>query len=364
MISDRLFSALDRNRNNYVDVLEFIEGMTILFSENFEKLAKFIFNFYDFNKDGLISKEDIRVVLSYIPLNLKPSSKFSNAKLKFEKEDFKDRVESQDELFLLLEKCFESADLLDHAKFLSVVENVSSDIFLYILIFLMDKKPFSNTTLKQFKGWKFECTAIRINLTPQFHSRLIASPNLNSKFSPSITIKKSPMMSRRITLDSDANHVKKFGSNVKDISNTAESKNFLLKFAGANANNAMVNGISGIKKSGNVNFSSNSADYYDKDNGNSLEIAGINGNRKDKVNRVNFVDSGEVNIDENENFKGIRVNRKIRNDLNNLEESNVLKKSKFSDIDKRSDLPIVPGLKHQKIRSSHKLETFKYFYFY
>ena len=119
--------------------------MTILFSENFEKLVKFIFEFYDFNKDGLISKEDVRVVLSYIPLNI---TKYSKLKLKFEKEDFGDRVESQDELYELLEKCFNNSQTLDMNKFSDVIENVSSDIFLFILIFLLDKKPFSKTTSK------------------------------------------------------------------------------------------------------------------------------------------------------------------------------------------------------------------------
>ena len=55
--------------------------MKMLFSENFEKCSKFIFNLYDFDKDGFISKEDIRVVLSYVPLN----TTIIDSKLKFEK---------------------------------------------------------------------------------------------------------------------------------------------------------------------------------------------------------------------------------------------------------------------------------------
>jgi len=44
--------------------------MTSLYSGTFEQLIKLIFDFYDFNKDGKISREDVRVVLSYIPLKI------------------------------------------------------------------------------------------------------------------------------------------------------------------------------------------------------------------------------------------------------------------------------------------------------
>ena len=62
---------------------EFIEGMSTLFFDSIDKIEKFIFQLYDFDKDGLISKEDVRVVLSYIPLNVK-SKVNSELKLKYE----------------------------------------------------------------------------------------------------------------------------------------------------------------------------------------------------------------------------------------------------------------------------------------
>lgn len=57
--------------------------MTTLFSESFDKMEKFIFNFYDFDKDGFITKEDVKVVLSYIPLNIKTKVN-SGIRLKYE----------------------------------------------------------------------------------------------------------------------------------------------------------------------------------------------------------------------------------------------------------------------------------------
>lgn len=81
IISERLFAVFDKNKNEYIDSAEFNEGMVTLFVESYEKMLKFIFNFYDFDKDGTITKEDIRVVLSYIPLNTKQKAD----KLRYEK---------------------------------------------------------------------------------------------------------------------------------------------------------------------------------------------------------------------------------------------------------------------------------------
>jgi len=58
---------------------EFITGMILLFSESNDKLISFIFDFYDMDKDSYIMKEDIKLILSYIPLTavtkLKPRFK-------------------------------------------------------------------------------------------------------------------------------------------------------------------------------------------------------------------------------------------------------------------------------------------------
>lgn len=200
LIAERLFSVFDINHNEYLDISEFLEGMMTLYTESYDKLAKFIFIFYDFDKDGLISREDIRTVLSYIPIRNGNHSVMKKFKLKFEKEDFKDRVESQDELHDLLDKCFKSSHVLDYHGYLKVIENISSDIFLFILIFLLEKKPFSKKALQAYEGQRKYNTLFKQNKTPnpKLKSKfMVASPNLNSKFSPSVTIKKSPFWHTR-----------------------------------------------------------------------------------------------------------------------------------------------------------------------
>ena len=85
LLSDRLFSVFDINQKSFINFSEFTTGMNNLYSGSFEKLLNLIFEFYDFDKDGKISKEDIRIVLSYIPLKIMDEKIQKYKGLKFKK---------------------------------------------------------------------------------------------------------------------------------------------------------------------------------------------------------------------------------------------------------------------------------------
>jgi len=210
LISDRLFAVFDKNQNEYLDIVEFIDGMKQIYTENFEKQSKFVFEFYDFNKDGLISKEDIRTMMQYVPLANKNETKTQ----KYEIHNYTDRVESQEELQQILEKCFKefNADLIDYSQFIFVIENLCSDIFFFIIMFLLDKRPFFKSTLLAYEKQK---TASSSNTISPISSpkRLVLSPNRNSKFSPMNS--KSPQKAKRsVELESN-----KKNNEAKDILN-------------------------------------------------------------------------------------------------------------------------------------------------
>ena len=124
---------------------DFTRSMIKLFSGDYEQLLNFIFDFYDFDKDQKITKEDIRIVLSYVPLYKKIKQ---NQGLKFEKDNFEDRLASQRELHEKLDKLFKNKQIINFSEFKYITQNINSDIFLYILVFLMERRPFSNETIK------------------------------------------------------------------------------------------------------------------------------------------------------------------------------------------------------------------------
>ena len=186
LISERLFSVFDSSGSGYLSLDDFIDNMLILFSSNFEKLLKFIMKFYDFDNDGKITKEDVRVVLSYVPI-YKKSSKGGG--LKFEKDNFEDRLKSQKELHDKLDAIFDSKEKINLEEFTSIIKNKNSDIFLFILVFLYEHRPFSAETVKNLENIKKSP-----RLSPRKKDNLIASPNLNSNLIVSQTLQRSPAM--------------------------------------------------------------------------------------------------------------------------------------------------------------------------
>ncbi|MCQ2815657.1 MAG: protein kinase [archaeon] len=185
IISDRLFSVLDKNQNGFLDPKEFIEGMITLFNEGFKQLASFIFKFYDFDHDGFISREDVRVVLSYVPIQ---NTYYKKNKMRYEQEEFKDRVDSQNQLYNILELGFGKKEKLNEEEFMNVIDNVSSDMFIFILMFLLERRPFTDDSIKIFiKNLGEEPKPEIVNKTPKIDPHKIASPSMMSKFlSPSL----------------------------------------------------------------------------------------------------------------------------------------------------------------------------------
>ena len=68
VIGDRFFAVLDLSKNEYVDLREFIHGFFKVYYSDLDTKIKLSFDIYDFDKDGYISQEDVRLILSHIPI--------------------------------------------------------------------------------------------------------------------------------------------------------------------------------------------------------------------------------------------------------------------------------------------------------
>ena len=137
IISERLFSCFDKDKDGILNLLEFTNGMQQLFSqtESFDNLAKFIFNLYDFNSKGIIKKDDVRVVLSYVPLQRDEkleNNNINNKNKDIVEDKFEDRVESQEQLFHILNLAFKNKEEMNFDQYINIIKNVNSDIFILL----------------------------------------------------------------------------------------------------------------------------------------------------------------------------------------------------------------------------------------
>lgn len=117
-------------------------------------------------------------------------------------------MECQEELFSILKRFFGDKEYLDYKNFLYNIENIGSEVYFYILAFLLEKKPFSKFNIEQYEKQSYSQTGNTMDLntlnngnekaknTTLKKPSLIATPSLISKFSPSITLSKSPVIKK------------------------------------------------------------------------------------------------------------------------------------------------------------------------
>lgn len=74
ILSERFFNLVDLSGEDiaeeYIDSKKFMKAMFRIYYSPLETKLKLVFDMYDFDGDGLISKEDIHLVLSHIPMSV------------------------------------------------------------------------------------------------------------------------------------------------------------------------------------------------------------------------------------------------------------------------------------------------------
>ena len=96
LIGERIFNLFDSNKDGFLGRKDFQEGLCRLFECTFEENIRLIYDLFDFDSDGKISKEDIRILLSHVPLAQLVDLTKSNEK----KESLQTKEETGTYLFL------------------------------------------------------------------------------------------------------------------------------------------------------------------------------------------------------------------------------------------------------------------------
>ena len=322
LISERLFSVFDSKNKGYLTVDDFTNSMIKLFSGDYEQLLNFIFDFYDFDKDNKITKEDIRIVLSYVPL-YKKIKHYQG--LKFEKDNFEDRLASQKELHEKLDNLFKLKQIINFEEFKFIVQNINSDIFLYILVFLMERRPFSNETIKNLDNIKKNPDGNNKNINKNkniFSKKQIMSknfdnfivlPNVNSKLIVSRTItSKSPSIKKRYIEKISSNNNYNKSKNEIYMKNNNQDNIDLLQM------NAAESGTESIHTNGTIQKKPSRKTLKN------ISLMDIDqGNDKDNINKndIEFNEDKEI-LDYARPYE-LFENKNIEDELNSTQMTNI-----------------------------------------
>lgn len=101
VLGDRIYSIMDEDGDGFLDLKEFINGLFKIYFSTFETKCQFVFDIYDFDADGEIAREDVRIILSYIPqvsVQVRDLEKSFEPEEKIRKKMFENRIEAQEQI--------------------------------------------------------------------------------------------------------------------------------------------------------------------------------------------------------------------------------------------------------------------------
>ena len=115
ILGERFFKVLDLNGDGYLDYREFLTGLIRVYCSNFDGKIKLVFDIYDFDHDGYISKEDIATILSYMPVvnDNKMLTEGSFTREGGNAASYNDKLDSLSEIYGVLNLLFKENTRLD-----------------------------------------------------------------------------------------------------------------------------------------------------------------------------------------------------------------------------------------------------------
>jgi len=135
-IGEKIFYSLNYHTSEYLPANTFSHELCNLYYGNFEEVATFIFDVYDFDYDGFIIPSDVKLIFSH--LTLKVDKNLLNYEL---------QMESLAQAEELIEESFGEHKRLNLENFLKITKE-KPIIFFQLLCYLYQNCPFSEDNLR------------------------------------------------------------------------------------------------------------------------------------------------------------------------------------------------------------------------
>ena len=208
-ISEKVFTVFDKDKDGFLNQKEFIYGMNRLYNGNFDETLQLIFEILDFNHDELIENDDVRMILGLLPLK---TDKNKN-KIKY-----KYQMESLEEIQQIINLTFDNKKTLNLEEFKEIVTNRKSDVFLQIICFLYQKKPFTDSNISVLSTSKkvsdMELSTPQISKKVKCDNVLLPSPLQNSALSPAFQFLQSGQIKSPFSLNGSTNPQEEFNPEI------------------------------------------------------------------------------------------------------------------------------------------------------
>ena len=137
----------NKSKSGYLNKFEFEDGMLKLFTEDYDYLSKFVFNFYDSDEDEKITPDDIRLIYSYFPLK---QDKFTLLhKFSYEFPRLEEQLIAQEEIKTLTEWLFKKPEI-SFDIFYGYITKINIDPFIFLLLILYFYRPFTDDILNYY----------------------------------------------------------------------------------------------------------------------------------------------------------------------------------------------------------------------
>ena len=213
-ISEKLYSSFSFRSKDGLMLEEFVDGFFNLYTGSFEETAKIIFNLLDFNKDGLINNDDVKIILSYLPLNNEASSN-ENKKEELVSKIFGEQMKSLEEIDEIVKETFKKYDgEINLEQFIETIKNNNSEVYLQILCFLYGQIPFTSRNIDcirkkyySFDESEYEGISKSYNRYKKQNSIKIKTPKKSSMLSPAGSFLNKQLRIRSFSLNEEAKQI-------------------------------------------------------------------------------------------------------------------------------------------------------------
>ena len=149
-IAEKLFQSFAKSSTQGLCEEEFVDNFYKLYMGSFEETTNIIFNLLDFDKDGSINKEDVKIILAYLPINEEKDE--STEKNDLVSKVFGAQMKSLEEIDNMLSETFTKyGGKLNLKQFTEIVTEQNSEVFLQILCFLYEQIPFNSKNIEAMK---------------------------------------------------------------------------------------------------------------------------------------------------------------------------------------------------------------------